>query len=152
VASDRTVAPVATCARVAPAMCHNFVIHQRRSTDVSNAQLRRRALAKPHYYSTSMFSGILTTDINGRAIWLRSWAGNTLVGAASLGTVGLDWQLGGFAADPPSGSAGDASQAAQLTQATAGFTGSSGAGESLNAAPPGADTSQQTLLTTPQHA
>jgi hypothetical protein len=33
VASDRTVArtPVATCAHVAPAMCHNFVIHQRRS-------------------------------------------------------------------------------------------------------------------------
>jgi hypothetical protein len=33
VASDRTVAwaLVATCARVAPAMCHNFVIHQRRS-------------------------------------------------------------------------------------------------------------------------
>ena len=49
VASDRTVARalVATCARVAPAMCHNFVIHQRRSTHVSNAQLRRRALAKP---------------------------------------------------------------------------------------------------------
>ena len=29
----------------------------------------------------------------------------SLVGAASLGTVGLDWQLGGFAADPPTGSA-----------------------------------------------
>ena len=48
VASDRTVARalVATCARVAPAMCHNFVIHQRRLTHVSNA-LPRRALAKP---------------------------------------------------------------------------------------------------------
>jgi hypothetical protein len=59
VASDRTVAraPVATCARVAPAI----------------AQLRRRALAKPPY-STSTFSGILTTDISGRAIWLRSWS------------------------------------------------------------------------------
>jgi hypothetical protein len=33
VASDRTVARalVATCARVAPAMCYNFLIHQRRS-------------------------------------------------------------------------------------------------------------------------
>jgi hypothetical protein len=79
-------------------------------------------------------------------------AGNTLVGAASLGTVGLDWQLGGFAADPPSGWTGDSSQAGQLTQAMAGFTDSSGAGESLNTAPLGADTSQQTLLTTPQHA
>jgi hypothetical protein len=34
----------------------------------------------------------------------------------------------------------------------AGFTDSSGAGDSLNTAPLGADTSQQTLLTTPQHA
>jgi hypothetical protein len=29
---------------------------------------------------------------------------NTITGAASLGRVGLDWQLGGFAADPPSAS------------------------------------------------
>jgi hypothetical protein len=42
---------------------------------------------------------------------------------------------------------------AQLVQAMAGFdSGRSGAGESLNAAPLGADTSQQTFLTTPQHA
>jgi len=34
----------------------------------------------------------------------------------------------------------------------AGFGGGSGAGESLNTAPLGADTSQQTFLTTPQHA
>jgi hypothetical protein len=45
----------------------HFVIHQRRSTHVSNAQLRRRALAKPHY-STSTFSGILTTDISSRGM------------------------------------------------------------------------------------
>jgi hypothetical protein len=48
---------------------------------------------------------------------------NQLTGAASLGQVGLDWQLGGFAADPPTGSAGDSSQAAQLVQAMAGFGG-----------------------------
>jgi hypothetical protein len=42
---------------------------------------------------------------------------------------------------------------AQLVQAMAGFdSGRSGAGKSLNAAPLGADTSQQTFLTTPQHA
>jgi hypothetical protein len=39
----------------------------------------------------------------------------------------------------------------QLVQAMAGFGGGSGAGESLNIAPLGADASQQ-LLTTPQHA
>jgi hypothetical protein len=40
----------------------------------------------------------------------------------------------------------------QLVQAMAGFGGGSGAGESLNTTPLGADTSQQPLLTTPQHA
>jgi hypothetical protein len=40
----------------------------------------------------------------------------------------------------------------QLVQAMAGFGGSSGAGDSLNTAPLGADTSQQLLLTTPPHA
>ena len=75
--------------------------------------------------------------------------GNTLVGAASLGAVGLDWSLGGFAADPPTDNLGDVGQ---LVQAMAGFGGGSGAGESLNAGPLSAETSQQTLLTTPQHA
>jgi hypothetical protein len=72
-----------------------------------------------------------------------------------LGTVGLDWQMGGFAGDPVTASAasvGNSNQVAQLVQAMAGFTGSSGAGDSLNTARLGADTSQQTLLTTPQHA
>jgi hypothetical protein len=91
-------------------------------------------------------------NVNTGAFEVHDIAGNTLVGAASLGQVGLDWQLGGFAVDPPSGSTGDSSQVTQLTQAMAGFTGSSGAGESLNTAALGADTSQQTLLTIPQHA
>ena len=69
-----------------------------------------------------------------------------------MGSVGLDWQLGGFAADPATGSMGDSTQVSQLVQAMAGFGGGSGAGESSNTAPLGADTSQQTLLTTPQHA
>jgi len=65
--------------------------------------------------------------------------------------VGLDWQLGGFAADPPAGSMGTADDStSQLAQAMAGFGG--GAADSLNTAPLGADTSQQALLTTPQHA
>jgi hypothetical protein len=37
-------------------------------------------------------------------------------------------------------------------QAMAGTGGGSGAGDSLNTAPLGVDTSQQTLLTAPQHA
>jgi hypothetical protein len=63
----------------------------------------------------------------------------------------LDWQLGGFAADPPSGSMGGSSQVAQLVQAMAGFGAGSGAAESLNAVPLSVDKSQQSLLTTPQH-
>jgi hypothetical protein len=80
-------------------------------------------------------------------------ANNQLAGAAPLGTVGLDWQMGGFAVDPPTGSMGTAdSSTSQLVQAMAGFGGSSGAAESLNTAPLGVDTSQQPLLTPPQHA
>jgi hypothetical protein len=80
-------------------------------------------------------------------------ANDALSSASSLGQVGRDWQIGGFAADPPpvSGTFADMSND-QLVQAMAGFTGGSGAGEGLNTAPLGADTSQQTLLTTPQHA
>jgi hypothetical protein len=40
----------------------------------------------------------------------------------------------------------------QLVQAMAGFGGGSGAEETLNAGPLNAETSQQPLLTTPQHA
>jgi hypothetical protein len=42
--------------------------------------------------------------------------------------------------------------ASPLLQAMAGFDGSSGAGETLSAGTLGAETSQQPLLTTPQHA
>jgi len=45
-----------------------------------------------------------------------------------------------------------AGSTSQLVQAMAGFGGGSGAADSLNTVPLGADTSQQTLLTTPQHA
>ena len=69
--------------------------------------------------------------------------------AASLGAVGLDWQVGGFAADPStvsSASAGSSSQVGQLVQAMAGF--GVGGSESLNPTPL-ADTTQQPLITTP---
>jgi hypothetical protein len=97
-------------------------------------------------------SDLVLRNINTGAFEVYDIANNQLAGAASLGAVGLDWQLGGFAVDPPTASMGGSSQVAQLVQAMAGFGGSSGTADSLNAAPLGADTSQQQLLTTPQHA
>jgi hypothetical protein len=92
-------------------------------------------------------------NVNSGAFEVYDIANNQLTGAAPLGAVGLDWQLGGFAADPPTGSMGSSdSSTSQLVQAMAGFGGGSGAGESLNTNPLGADASQQPLLTTPQHA
>jgi len=76
-------------------------------------------------------------------------AGNALVGAVSLGVVGLDWQLGGLAASSPTGAGATGSldgSASQLVQAMAGFGG--GAADSTTA-PLTADTSQHTFLTTP---
>jgi hypothetical protein len=90
-------------------------------------------------------SDLVLRNVNSGAFEVYDIANNQLTGAASLGLVGLDWQLGGFARSTDDSSG-------QLVQAMAGFTDSSGAGESLNTAPLGADTSQQTLLTAPQHA
>jgi hypothetical protein len=59
-----------------------------------------------------------------------------------LGAVGTDWQLGGFATDPPAGSIGSSDSTSQLVQAMASFGGCSGSRESLNTTARGADTSQ----------
>src|SRR5262249_51150078 len=84
-----------------------------------------------------------------------------ITGAALLGAVGLDWAVDAVASHPAAftgaaggGGGGPVADAAttQLTQAMAGFGGSSGASDSLSTGPLGAETSQQTLLTTPQHA
>jgi hypothetical protein len=53
---------------------------------------------------------------------------------------------------PSASSGGSTTEAAQLVQAMAGFGAGSGAADGLNSAPLGAETSQQPLLTTPQHA
>jgi endoglucanase len=101
-------------------------------------------------------SDLVLRNVNTGAFEVYDIANNQLTGAASLGQVGLDWQLGGFAADRPTASTasmGDSSQAAQLGQAMAGFGGGSGATEPLNTPVLGAaDTSQQALLATSQHA
>ena len=97
-------------------------------------------------------SDLVLRNVNSGAFEVYDIANNQIVGAATLGSIGLDWQLGGFAADPPSASMGSSSSTSQLVQAMAGLGGGSGAGEGLNTAPLSADTSQQPLLTTPQHA
>ena len=101
-------------------------------------------------------SDLVLRNKNTGAFEVYDIAGNTLVGAASLGQVGLDWQPGGFAVDPPAGSMSSSDDRsasnAQLVQAMAGFGDGRGAVDGLSAVPLGADTSQQTLLTTPQHA
>ena len=97
-------------------------------------------------------SDLVLRNVNSGAFEVYDIVANTLVGAASLGAVGLNWQLGGFAVDPPpvsTVSMSDSNQAAQLVQAMAGFGGGAPAD---NTTPLGPDTSQQTLLTTPQHA
>jgi hypothetical protein len=97
-------------------------------------------------------SDLVLRNVNSGAFEVYDIANNQLTGAAPLGAVGTDWQLGGFAVDPPSGSTGSSGSTSQLVQAMAGFGGGSGVGESLNTASLSAETSQQPLLTTPQHA
>jgi hypothetical protein len=98
-------------------------------------------------------SDLVLRNVNTGAFQVYNIAVNTLVGSASLGAVGVDWQLGGFAANalPPSAASADAANA-QLVQAMASFGGGSGAADGLNTGFINADTSQQPLLTTPQHA
>ena len=97
-------------------------------------------------------SDLVLRNVNTGAFEVYDIANNQLTGAAPLGQVGLDWQLGGFAVDPPTGSMGDSSQSAQLVQAMAGIGAGSGAADTANTVALGTDTSQQQFLTTPQHA
>jgi hypothetical protein len=98
-------------------------------------------------------SDLVLRNVNSGAFEVYDIANNQLIGAAPLGAVGLDWQLGGLAVDPPTGAGAFTDGSSdQLVQAMAGFGGGSGAADGLSAAPFGADTSQQPLLTTSQHA
>jgi hypothetical protein len=69
---------------------------------------------------------------------------NQITSANSLGTIGLNFEVAGFAADPP---VLDQSTS-QLVQKMAGFGGGGGV-DGLNTVALGADTSQQSLLTAP---
>jgi hypothetical protein len=99
-------------------------------------------------------SDLVLRNVNSGAFEVYNIASNQITGAASLGQVGMDWQLGGLAADPPSGATGGADNSpgstSQLVQAMAGFGG--GAAGTSDAVALADDPSQQSLLTTPQHA
>src|SRR5262249_40492223 len=93
-------------------------------------------------------SDLVLRNVNTGAFEVYDIANNQLTGAALVGQVGSAWQGGGFAADPPTGSMGSSDgSTSQLVQAMAAF--GDGRGDSSNAVPVGADTSQQTFLTTP---
>ena len=113
-----------------------------------------RSLASPRSMAAGT-SDMVLRNVNTGAFQVYNIANNQLTGAASLGRGRL-----GLAArrlcrrSPPIGASMGSSDAstAQLVQAMAGFGGGSGAADSIETAPLGADTSQQTFLTTPQHA
>jgi hypothetical protein len=58
-------------------------------------------------------------------------SGNKIQLNANRGMVGSDWQLGGFAVDPPSATGTSDASTLQLVQAMAGFRGSSGAADAM---------------------
>ena len=94
---------------------------------------------------------MILRNVNSGEFEVYDIVNNQITTANSMGAVGLDFQLGGFAVDPPTGSSasmGDSSDVAELVQAMAGFGGD--AADDSNSVFLGDDTSQQPLLTTPQ--
>jgi hypothetical protein len=96
---------------------------------------------------------LVLRNVNTGAFEVYNISNNQITGAALLGTVGKEWQLGGLADDPPTGPMGSSDDQpasnAQLVQAMAGFGGD--ASDDSNSVSLGDDTSQQPLLTTPQY-
>jgi hypothetical protein len=106
---------------------------------------------------TADTSDLVLRNVNTGTFQVYNIANNHLTGSAPLGAVGVEWQLGGFAPTislPPdfTQQEGLAGSTSQLVQAMAGFGGGSGADDGLNAGFVNAETSQQPLLTTSQHA
>jgi hypothetical protein len=96
-------------------------------------------------------SDMVLRNRNTGAFEVYDIANNQITNAVPMGSVGLDWNTGGIATDPPTAPTASmgANSTAQLVQAMASF---GGGGAALNTAPLGAETSQQPVLTTPQHA
>jgi len=96
-------------------------------------------------------SDLVLRNVNTGAFEVYDIVNNSIIGAGLLGQVGLDWQLGALAVDPPSGArAASDGATSQLVQAMAGFSG--GAGDGFDAVALGTDLSQQPFLTASQHA
>jgi hypothetical protein len=82
---------------------------------------------------------------------IRKLASSCYEHARAVGSASF-CQLGGFAPDHPTGAMSSSDNStAHLVQAMAGFGGGSSAGDGLTAMAMGAETSQQTFLTMPQH-
>ena len=97
-------------------------------------------------------SDLVLRNVNTGQFEVYNIANNQITGAVSLGQVGLEWQLGGLAAEAQSQSLGSSDgSTAQLVQAMASFGGGSGAADGSNTVLASADPQQQPLLTTPQH-
>jgi hypothetical protein len=97
---------------------------------------------------------LVMRNTNTGAFQVYNIQNDVLTGSAPLtppasNPIAATSTVGGMAIDLSGSASGSTSQ---LVQAMAGFDGGSGAAEGLNAAPLGADTSQQSFLTTPQHA
>jgi hypothetical protein len=103
-------------------------------------------------------TNLVTNDLvmrntNTGALQVYNIQNDTLTGSAALtppatNPIAATSTVGGMAIDLSGPASGSTSQ---LVQAMAGFSDGSGAAGGLNAAPLGADTSQQSFLTTPQH-
>jgi hypothetical protein len=108
--------------------------------------------------SLDPFTLIGTNDLvmrntNTGALQVYDIQGDALTGSKALtppasNPIAATSTVGGMATDFSAPASGSTSQ---LVQAMASFDGGSGAADGLNAAPPGAESSQQSFLTTPQH-
>src|SRR5262249_6110186 len=102
-------------------------------------------------------SDLVLRNVNTGEFEVYDIANNQIIGAASLGQVGQEWQLGGFGTAPPTGSTGSSDgqpgSTSQLVQAMAGFGGGAGGARPVHTpCLSAADTSQQSFLTTSPHA
>ena len=96
-------------------------------------------------------SDLVLRNVNTGAFEVYDIANNQITGAASLGQVGPNWQVGGFVAAAPTGSAALMDSNAQLVQAMASLAAPDTI-DSSSAAPFDSGTSQQVNLLTPGHA
>jgi hypothetical protein len=109
--------------------------------------------------NANLFPANLVTDdlvmrnTNTGALQVYNIRSDTLTGSAALtppaaNPIAATSTVGGMAVDFSPQASGSTSQ---LVQAMAGFSDGGGAAGGLNASPLGADSSQQSFLTTPQH-